>query len=190
MKQIAQDLNLKAMPDSIFCKIFPRFCNLLGKYILSGKFRGKKVEIYTIKFPNIKQFPLRLVVKINLGLTQSFHIAMRRKPFLVNLYKIFDKNMYLTNNPILDSRLLFSTDTRGLLNLILRYDEIQDQLYNIWKTRKCDGTLFINNDFITYNEPFRLVTKTTRERVKNVINLICDIVDIIKLSWNEDNTVN
>jgi hypothetical protein len=68
------------------------------------------------------------------------------------------------------------------LTLILQYDEVQDQLYNIWKTRKCDGTLSIGNNFIMYHEPFRLLTKTTRERIKNVANLICDIADIIKLS--------
>ncbi|MDR1890716.1 MAG: hypothetical protein LBQ23_00830 [Puniceicoccales bacterium] len=188
MKQIAKDLNLKATPDSTFCKIFPKICNLFGKYTLSGEFQGKEIEIYTTKFPNIKQFPLRLAVKSNLGLVQSFRIIARKKPFLISLHKIFDKNIYFTSNPILDSRLLFSTDSKDLLNLILQYDEIQDQFYNIWKTRKCDGTLLINNNFIIYHEPFRLVTKATRERIKNVTNLICDIVDIIRLSQKNNKT--
>ncbi|MDR2432891.1 MAG: hypothetical protein LBD34_04030 [Puniceicoccales bacterium] len=182
MKQIAQDLNLKATADSTFCKIFPKLCNWFGKYILSGKLRGKELEIYTIKFLNIKQFPLRLVVKSNLGLAQPFRIVARKRPFFISFHKIFDGDIYFTNNPILDSRLLFSTDRQDLLNLILQYDEVQDHLYNIWKTRKCDGTLSVNNNFIIYHEPFRLITKTTRERIKNVTNLICDITDIIKLS--------
>ncbi|MDR1457636.1 MAG: hypothetical protein LBI47_02180 [Puniceicoccales bacterium] len=182
MKQIAQDLNLKATADSAFCKIFPKLCNWFGKYTLSGKFRGKEVEIYTIKFPNIKQFPLRLVVKSNLGLSQPFRIVARKRPFLIGFHKIFNRGIYFTNNPILDSRLLFSTNRQDLLNLILQYDEVQDQLYGIWKTRKCDGTLFVNNNSIIYHEPFRLITKTTRERIKNVANLICDITDIIRLS--------
>ncbi|MDR0742710.1 MAG: hypothetical protein LBE98_04595 [Puniceicoccales bacterium] len=182
MKQIAQDLNLKATTDSAFCKIFPKLCNLFGKCTLFGKFQGKDFEIYTTKFPNIKQFPLRLVVKSNLGFAEPFHISARKRPFFVSLHKIFDRDIYFTNNPVLDSRLLFSTSRQDLLNLILQYDEIQDQLYSIWKTRKCDGTLSINNNFIIYHEPFRLITKTTRERIKNVANLICDITDIIKLS--------
>jgi hypothetical protein len=90
--------------------------------------------------------------------------------------------IYFTNNPILDSKLLFSTDSNDLLNLILRYDEIQDHFYNVWKTRKCDGKLLINNNFIIYHEPFGLVIKTTGEWIKDVTNLICDIVDIIRLS--------
>ncbi|MDR2628391.1 MAG: hypothetical protein LBC30_00065 [Puniceicoccales bacterium] len=182
MKQIAQDLNLKATADSMFCKIFPKFYNWFGKYTLSGKFRGKDFEIYTSKFPNIKQFPMRLVVKSNLGLAQPFHILAQKRPFFVNFHKIFDRDIYFTNNSILDSRLLFSTNRRNLLNLILQYEEIQDQLYNIWKTRKCNGTLSISNNFIIYHEPFRLITKTTRERIRNIANLVCDIVDIIKLS--------
>ncbi|MDR0693077.1 MAG: hypothetical protein LBF49_00685 [Puniceicoccales bacterium] len=182
MKQIAQELNLKATADSTFCKIFPKLCNWFGKYTLSGKFRGKELEIYTTKFPNIKQFPLRLVVKSNLGLAQPFRIVARKRPFLIGLHKIFDRDICFTNNPILDGRLLFSTDRRDLLSLILGYDEVQDQLYGIWKTRKCDGTLSINNNFIMYHEPFRLITKTTRERIKNVTNLICDVTDIIRLS--------
>ncbi|MDR1173472.1 MAG: hypothetical protein LBK24_01610 [Puniceicoccales bacterium] len=182
MKQLAQDLNLKATADSAFCKFFPKFCNLFGKYTLCGKIQGKDLEIYTIKFPNIKQFPRRLVVKSNLELAQPFRIVARKRPFFISFHKIFDRGIYFTNNPILDSRLLFSTTRQDLLNLILQYDEIQDQFYNIWKTKKCDGTLSIGNNFIMYHEPFRLITKTTRERIKNVTNLICDITDIIKLS--------
>jgi hypothetical protein len=121
------------------------------------------------------------VVKSNLGLAEPFRIVARKRPFFICFHKIFDGDIYFTNNPILDSRLLFSTNRQDLLNLILQYDEIQDQFHNIWKTRKCDGTLSVNNNFIIYHEPFRLITKTTRERIKNVANLICDITDIIKL---------
>ncbi|MDR1401643.1 MAG: hypothetical protein LBI81_01630 [Puniceicoccales bacterium] len=181
MKQIANDLKLQMFPESRLCKAFPMIANLFGRYTLEGDICGKCVRVYTVKFPNFGQFPLRLVARVELGSSEKFSIRVGAKPFSVSLHKIFDKNVFLSNDPILNSRLIFSTDNSQLLRSILFYEEIRDQLCDIWTGKKHGGILLANGGFVAYHEPFRLVTKATRNRIKDAARLICDVADVIKL---------
>ncbi|MDR1414106.1 MAG: hypothetical protein LBI56_04200 [Puniceicoccales bacterium] len=181
MKQIANDLKLQMFSDSMLCKIFPRIGNLFGKYALRGNVCGKFISIYTTKFPARGQFPLRLVVRTDLSTGEKFNIRMGAKPFLVCLHKIFNGNIFCSRNPILDSRLLFSTDNPQLLQAIIRYEEIEEHLCNIWNGKRHGGVLMLNADSIIYHEPFRIIKQATRKRIGCVVQLICDIADVIKI---------
>jgi hypothetical protein len=182
MKRIAKDLNLQIFSDFAFFKRCPRIGNLFGGHTLFGKLRGKDFTIYATKFPNCAYFPLRLVVRAEIHSPQeSLEITIRGKPFLHSLQRIFNDGIFVSGNRMLDSRLLFSTNNREMLEKILFYEEICDQLYEIWGEKRRSGTLEVNGKFAVYHEPFRWITDATRTRVKNVAHLIGDVADVMAL---------
>ncbi|MDR3144317.1 MAG: hypothetical protein LBT64_02335 [Puniceicoccales bacterium] len=184
MKRIAEDLNFKIAADSPFYGTFGWLGNLLGKYSLSGDLRGKRMEIYSTRFPHFRQFPLRLVVKMNADFEKQFQITIRAKPLFAPLHSIFERNIFFTKDPILSKRLLLSSDSGDILAAILSYDEICDQLCEVWKSRRSPGVLVANGGSIFYHEPFGIIGKATRERIKNAANLMCDIFDVLSLLRN------
>jgi hypothetical protein len=174
-------LGLRAAPDFPFCKVFSRFSNLFGQYTLSGKIRGKEIKIYTAKFPQCKYLPMRLIVKGDLKMDRPFSIEIKRQSLPMGLYKVFSNNIFFPKSPLLANGLLFTTDDQNLLEAILQYEEIQDRLCEICR-EKYKGVLMISNNSVTYYEPFRLIRKEICERIKNIADLICDVIDILKFS--------
>jgi hypothetical protein len=182
MQIIAEDLNFRMSSDSAFFAKFAKIGNLLGKHRLSGNLRGKHFTIRVTKFPNFSHFPLRLVVRTELKENLSCDIFASGKPFLPSLHKIFGKNMFFPDDVILDKRLLFSTKDTNFMKKLLSYEEIRDQFCDVWKTGRSPGTLIVGANAVIYHEPFRWITKSIRERVKNAANLMCDVVDVMELS--------
>jgi hypothetical protein len=181
VERIARDLNLKIIPDSPFYGMFPKIGGLLGRQTLCGKLYGKQLTVCVTKFPGCKQFPMRIVARVDLHIEKQFKITARAKPFFSSIHKIFDGNAFFSNNPILDGRLLFFTDDGRLLRAILGYEEIHDQLCTIWQPGKRSGTLIASNNSVIYHEPFGLVTKAVRGRIESAVTLICDVADILKM---------
>ncbi|MDR2737744.1 MAG: hypothetical protein LBB18_02265 [Puniceicoccales bacterium] len=185
MEKIAKDLNLRMFSSSAFFRRFPKIGNLLGQHFLSGKLRGREFTIYVTKFPRCNYFPLSLVVETQLlrpASPESPNITIKSKPFLYSMHRIFNGNIRPSGYHALDTKLLFSAGDRVLLEKILQYEELQDQLCEIWDGRRQHGALFVGNCTVTYHEPFRRITNSIRRRTVKVAALIGDIADVISVS--------
>ena len=181
MLQLATKLGLSATPQTWLCKIFPKFCSKFGLYQLSGTADRKHIKIFTFKE---RKSPTRYIVAQT---PIEYHcpdlqIFIKRKPFLWNFQKVLDPNFTTINDPILDGKITISSNDKALSRKIFSYEEICEEMYQVWPTRNSPGTLLISSNFITYHEPARMVRSVNRNRIAHATKLICDISDVVKLT--------
>ncbi|MDR1595948.1 MAG: hypothetical protein LBR91_03445 [Puniceicoccales bacterium] len=181
MEKIADDLGLSVSHSSPCFGDFGRLGSLFGGCVLCGKLRGKQLAIYTTRFPGCACFPLRIVVRADVQASDGLNITIKAMPLFVSFHRVFDGNITTTGYATFDRKLLLSTNDRPLAEAILRYEEIRDQMCYILEKRRHNGVLIIGTSSIAYHEPFKLITRATRNRIKDAATLVCDIADVINM---------
>lgn len=174
MQKLAKLMGLMVKKQS--SSFFPFFKKIS---YLSGNIRNKEINVF---YNRSSKFPTRIVAQINLKKINPIKFSASRKRLGYNLLKALGHCIILSQNLILDRKILFQSNDQFFAKEVFKYEEICDKFDTLFSYKLNNGIISIGESSIFYYEMAGFLTKKRRERFVIAIDLLCDLFDVLYFS--------
>lgn len=158
----------------------PRWsCGLFIKRVsqIDGNIRGKQVTIFSSR--SIRS-PKRIVVQICLKKRNDVSFCTTKKRLGYSFLRVLLRDIVKSGDPILDRKLIFRCNRPQFAQEVFKYEEICEKFDKLFSKKLNNGILTLGESSIFYYESIGFLTNSRREEFKTAVDLMCDLLDVLK----------